>query len=254
MTTDAPSQLRQPGGRWLFGPIPDLFLGCGLLYVVVFAGFAVAGPELRALQPLFLVPLLLLVVSSPHYGATLLRVYEHRADRRRYAIFSVWATGAVAIAFVASVYSPLVGSAMLTVYLTWSPWHYTGQNFGLAMMFLRRRGVAVSEQGRRLLYASFLFSYLMLFVSLHQVLVPETTPAIASEFLEGAVVFKPLGLPATLGTQLFWALGMAYVFTSVGAAWVLSRRASIRDRWQRRGYGAWARPESISGRPRNCRH
>ena len=77
--------------RWLFGPLPDLFLGCGLLYMVTILVFAAAGPSIRALQPVYVVPLLILLVSMPHYGGTLVRVYEHRADRRSYVIFSVWA-------------------------------------------------------------------------------------------------------------------------------------------------------------------
>ena len=78
--------------KWLFGPTPDLMLGCGLGYLLLFCAFAVAGPELRPKQASYLFPLLILLFSIPHYGATLLRVYETRADRRAYWLFSVWAT------------------------------------------------------------------------------------------------------------------------------------------------------------------
>ena len=30
--------------RWLIGPLPDLLLGCGGLYLAVFVAFSVAGP------------------------------------------------------------------------------------------------------------------------------------------------------------------------------------------------------------------
>jgi hypothetical protein len=53
-------------------------------------------------MPDFLAPLLVLLFSTPHYGATILRVYEQRAERRRYAVFSVWATLAIAAWFVAA--------------------------------------------------------------------------------------------------------------------------------------------------------
>ena len=44
----------------------------------------------------------------------------------------------------------------------WSPWHYTGQNFGVLMMFLRRAGVDVSAEERRRLHLAFLASFIML--------------------------------------------------------------------------------------------
>ena len=85
----------QPPSRWLVGPVPDLGVGCGLLYVGLFGWFALVGAEARASIPSWLLPVLLLCLSTPHYGATLLRVYEQQADRRRYAFFAVWATLAV---------------------------------------------------------------------------------------------------------------------------------------------------------------
>ena len=35
---------------------------------------------------------------------------------------------------------------IFTLYVTWSPWHYTGQNFGLTMMFARRNGVGADRR------------------------------------------------------------------------------------------------------------
>jgi hypothetical protein len=77
MATAAP-----PAGRWLFGPAPDLLLGCGLLYVFIFALYALGGEGIRASEAPYLFPLLVLLFSTPHYGATLLRVYEQRSSRR----------------------------------------------------------------------------------------------------------------------------------------------------------------------------
>ena len=162
MTAGAPA--RSP---WLFGPLPDLVLGCGLGYAAIFAVFALAGPGLIANQPMVLAPLIALVLSGPHYGGTLLRVYEQRSDRRQYALFTVWATLAVVLLFAVSVHNLAFGAWLFTVYLTWSPWHYTGQNYGLCVMLLRRHGVDVSDRAKRLLYASFLSSFAITFLVLH---------------------------------------------------------------------------------------
>jgi len=153
--------------RWLFSPLADLVLGCGLAYAGVFVWMSLFGPGFIATNPLYYMPLVSLALSGPHYGATLLRVYERAADRRRYAFFAVWATLVVIVAFAVAVNNPFFGSLFFTLYVTWSPRHYTGQNYGLAVMFLRRRGLSFEPSAKRWLYASFITSYIMTFLVLH---------------------------------------------------------------------------------------
>jgi len=216
-------------GRWLFGPIPDLLLGCGLWYMAFFAFFAVAGPGLMEAQPRFLVPLLMVSLSLPHYGATLTRVYEHRNSRRRYAIFAVWATGALLAFFVVGLYDFFVGSLLLTIYLTWSPWHYTGQNYGLAVLFLRRAGAPVSPGVKKLLYASFVISYAMVFTAFHADRGTGALQYAASDFGEATIRFLPLGIPLPVTNLLFALLASAYVSVLVVLARTLLRSTSARD-------------------------
>jgi len=132
--------------RWLFGPVPDILIGCGVAYMAFFTALVFAGPQLRAVLPLGLLPLVSVFFGTPHYGATLLRVYEQRSERRAYAFFTVWMSLVVAALFVGGLYSAVLGSLLLSLYLTWSPWHYTGQNYGVALLFLRR---AASRSRRR---------------------------------------------------------------------------------------------------------
>jgi hypothetical protein len=40
----------------------------------------------------------------------------------------VWITLVIFAWFVAGQYVPIAGAALLTLYLTWSPWHYSGLN------------------------------------------------------------------------------------------------------------------------------
>src|SRR5512143_877805 len=108
--------------RWLFGPVPDVLLGCGVAYMAFFIALVFAGPELRAWLPMGLLPVVSVFFGTPHYGATLLRVYEQRAERRAYAFFTVWLTGVVALLYVGGLYSAALGSFLLSLYLTWSPW------------------------------------------------------------------------------------------------------------------------------------
>ena len=151
--------------RWLFGPGRDLFLGCGVGYAVVLVAFLVGGNELKAWAPMGLLAFVLLFTSVPHYGATLMRVYNERESRRRYAVFSVWISLVLLVAFAVACHWYELGSGLFTVYLNWSPWHYAGQNYGIALMFLHRRGVEVTPTAKKWLYSSFVLAFLLAFPS-----------------------------------------------------------------------------------------
>jgi tetratricopeptide (TPR) repeat protein len=222
-----PSPSRSPA-PWLFGPWPDLLLGCGVLYALLLAAFLVAGPELRQLQPGLVFPLLVLLVGTPHYGATLLRVYEQRRDRRAYVIFSLWATLAVIALFVGSLWIGPLASFFVTLYLTWSPWHYTGQNYGLSVMFLRRGGVALEPRTKRWIYASFLLSYALVFLILHTA--DATANDLPSGYGEVSARFHPLGIPRAFTGVAAPLLLAANVFALARAAFALrgaARRALL---------------------------
>jgi tetratricopeptide (TPR) repeat protein len=96
-------------------------------------------------------------------------------------------TAALALVAVLSHVWPAIIPWIFTLYLTWSPWHYTGQNFGLTMMFVRRNGVAPTDGERRRLYTAFLASYALLFISFHTG--PSSDPLIRS-----------LGIPVAIAT------------------------------------------------------
>ncbi len=214
-----------PASRWLFGPVPDLLLGCGVGYAMLLAFLCVFGTQVREGLAPGLLPLLTVLIGAPHYGATLLRVYARREDRRAYAIFSVWATLLLALIFVASTRSIWLGSLVLTVYITWSPWHYTGQNYGLAVMFLRRRGVALDVLTKRLLYSSFLLSYAATFLAIHtQAPGADYTPPL---YIADSYRVLSLGIPNIFGGPLFFGALGAYCVTLLLAVARLKRRASF---------------------------
>ena len=221
--------IRTPGrdSRWLFGPAADLSLGCGLLYAAFFVAQVVAGPELRSWLPLTLLPFLTLVLGSPHYGATLLRVYATRADRRRYFFFAVWVSLLVLVAFVVGLHVPFVGSLILTLYLSWSPWHYSAQNYGVAVLLLRRRGADVAPTTRRLLRASFVLSYILFLLSLHGA--GATTPQTAIANYEGSLYsLLSLGIPTGVRDPLMMLTVAAYLGCTAAAIGRLWRAGTLK--------------------------
>jgi len=191
---------------WLFGPLPDLLFGCGLIYAGFFVAQTLAGPQMRGWISLEFQPLLALLLGAPHYGATLLRIFERPEDRHRYQTFAIAVSVAAAAAFVLGLHWHVFGSLLVTLYLSWSPWHYSGQNYGVAVMFLRRRGVAVTPGIRRPLHASFVLSFLLVLVGLHGV----GSDALYSSAPEGGVAFRFVAIGVPFANQVFAGLAVAW--------------------------------------------
>jgi cytochrome c-type biogenesis protein CcmH/NrfG len=216
-------------GVWLYGRWTDLLIGGGLAYVLsIPVLFALSEATGTNQWPGAFVVLFALLVNGPHYGATIVRVYDAREDRRKYVFFAVYATIVVAALFVASSRNVWLASVLITAYLTWSPWHFSGQNYGLTLMFLRRRGIDVDPLTKRLVYASFVLSALLAILAIHGgyeglVFAPSTlhvanTPSILS--------FK---LPAVLAGLLKGGAVLGYLGCLGATAWRLRRRGRLGD-------------------------
>jgi tetratricopeptide (TPR) repeat protein len=156
----------EAAARWLYGPWVDLVIGCAAWSapLLLLTGSA-ATSGVRGWAVVFYA--LALAFNYPHYMATVYRAYHTRSEFARYRIFTLHLTALLSIVTLLTHVWSAVLPWIFTLYVTWSPWHYTGQNFGLLMMFARRNGVAPSDGERRRLYWSFLASYLLLFVSFH---------------------------------------------------------------------------------------
>lgn len=208
----------RPGQPWLYGPVPDLLFGCGALFAILSLAFGLGGGAIFKAVPVAVPALLVAFVSAPHYGATLLRVYDRRNDRRAYFVFSVVATAVIVALFGLSLFHHWTGSLLATIYLTWTGWHYTGQNFGIAMMFARRRQIALDPALRRWLYASFVLSYVLVFLVMHGQGEPVADPALEVRLI-------PLAIPPRIGAVAISFVGVAYVGTTAHALILLARRS-----------------------------
>ena len=186
---------------WLFGPGPDLLLGCGAAYLALVGFHAAFGESLAQSVP---GGVLILLFSLPHYGATLLRVYDSSADRSRYRFFALHSTLALVAVLAVSLHTALLGSLVLTLYLTWSPWHYTGQNYGIALMLLARRGVGVTPSTKRWIRVSFVASYGLAFLAMHGAQPGATYAPVI--YAGASIQMLPLGIPYGLAAALMVGL------------------------------------------------
>ena len=151
---------------WVYGPALDLIVGCGAWSapLLALAYFSMASST-RAWAIAFYA--LALLFNYPHYMATIYRAYHRAEDFHKYRIFTVHLTALLVLTLSLSHYWVRMLPWIFTIYLTWSPWHYSGQNYGLFMMFARRAGADPQKAERRALYGAFIVSYLILFLGFH---------------------------------------------------------------------------------------
>ena len=99
--------------------------------------------------------------NNPHYMATVYRAYRTPQDRAKYRVFTVWVSALLFFMVGVLLWKPALLPAVFTAYVLWSPWHYTGQNFGIAMMMARRNGVQPGRLDRNLIYLFFSASFVL---------------------------------------------------------------------------------------------
>jgi len=158
---------------------------------------------------------LALLFNYPHFMATVYRAYHTETEFTKYRIFTVHVALLLAVAGVlAHVWYPLL-PWIFTLYICWSPWHYTGQNFGLLMMFARRSGLCPTAAERRAIHLAFVASYVMLMLSFH------TGPS-------GDPMILSLGLPAKFTLPARAALAGFFMLASGWALTSLARRSAVR--------------------------
>jgi tetratricopeptide (TPR) repeat protein len=211
--TDTAEPVAAPAARWLYGPWTDLVVGCAAWSapLLLLSGRSMEV-DARGWAVVFYA--LALVFNYPHYMATVYRAYHTRSEFARYRIFTVHLTVLLALVAIVSHAWSAVVPWIFTLYVTWSPWHYTGQNFGLLMMYARRNGGAPSEGERRALYVSFLSSYLLLFIGFHTG--PSNDPLILS-----------LGIPALLSDFARLALLLVFAVPGLAALVLLAKRLPL---------------------------
>jgi len=201
-----------PPQPWIYRPWLDLLVGCGAWSAPLLLFTKYVSPN-SATAWSFAFYLLALLFNYPHFMATVYRAYHTYDEFTKYRHFTVHVAVLLACAgLIAHLWYPLL-PWIFTLYICWSPWHYSGQNFGLLMMFGRRAGLSPTEGERRALHLAFVASYLMLLFSFHTGKSPD--PLIIS-----------LGLPLKFTLPVRAMLGLFFVGASGWALAALGKRGS----------------------------
>ena len=211
---ESPLAIASKTAPWVYGPWVDLLAGCGAWSApLLLLAFSATTAYSRGWAVAFY--FLALLFNYPHFMATVYRAYHTHSEFHKYRFFTVHTALLLALAgVVAHFWYPLL-PWIFTLYICWSPWHYTGQNFGLLMMFARRSGLAPSSAERNAFHLSFIASFVLLMMSFH------TGPS-------GDPLILSLGLPARFTLPARAVLAAFFVAASGWALVSMARRSSLR--------------------------
>jgi tetratricopeptide (TPR) repeat protein len=198
---------------WIYHPWLDLLVGCGAWSAPLLAIALLMTPaHSHAWAMAFY--LLAIVFNYPHFMATIYRAYHTRADFDKYKFVTLHVTLLLVLTGIVMHASPRFFPWLFTLYICWSPWHYSGQNYGLLMMFARRSGAEITAGERRWLRSAFVASYLMLLGSFETG--GSTDPLILSLGLSPKFTF-PLRLAFGVAFLVFTFLGFRRLIRAMGA-------------------------------------
>jgi len=185
---------------WIYHSWLDMIVGCGAWSapLLLVSYLSVASNTLKWSIVFYA---LALFFNYPHYMATVYRAYHRSEDFHKYRIFTVHITLLVVVTAVLSHFWFKALPLLFTLYLSWSPWHYSGQNYGIFMMFARRAGAKPTDNVRQSIYAAFLLSYAILLLNFH-------TGASSDQ------LFLSLNIPGLVSSQFLMILALAFVACS----------------------------------------
>ncbi len=195
--------MKKSSSPWLFSAPVDLLIGCGgwslpLIFLTVWATNADAALLASAFY------FLTVFCNNPHYMATIYRAYGSGADFKKHRFFTVYVTVLLVVTVTIVHLFPAIFPWVLTLYLLWSPWHYSGQNFGVAMLLARRAGAQPDPQARQYLFLSYIVSYAVWVIAVQAIDTPDP----------GLIVFR---IPPEFTRLLLPFLSASFVVFTVAA-------------------------------------
>lgn len=146
-------------GRTFVHPAFDLCVIGGLLTLPVALFATLAGASAAVFLGLA-TPVILLLCNQAHFAASTVRLYT-KADSFRDLPFLTMGFPLVTFVVVGGVvaFADEIGRHVQALYLTWSPYHYAAQTFGLSTMYAYRSGCRLDARERWLLRGTCLLPF-----------------------------------------------------------------------------------------------
>lgn len=152
-------------GRCFVNPLFDYALIGGGLSLLVLAPFYWRGSGYLNWSPESLAVVLLLSTGA-HFAASTVRLYTKPDAATRWPFltlgFPLVTVGGLTVCIL---FPEAIGWHLFALYLTWSPFHYARQAFGLASMYCERSGCHLSPAEKRVLDGTCMLPFLYAFLA-----------------------------------------------------------------------------------------
>ncbi len=152
-------------GRAFLSPLLDLLtIGGGLTFPLALWLWW-DGASAAALVGLW-APVLVLLFNQAHFAASTVRLYTKPGAFQSFPFLTMaFPLVTLVLLSLCVLWADSIGSHLWDLYLTWSPFHYAAQTFGLASMYCFRSGCPLREGERRLLRAACLMPFFAAFLA-----------------------------------------------------------------------------------------
>lgn len=151
-------------GRSFVHPLFDyLVIGGGLSLVLT--GVVLADPRRGTIVDHATLPWFMLLSNSAHFASSTVRLYTKPGTRQALP-FLTTAFPLVTLGVLSAclLLAGSVGPHLQSLYLTWSPYHYAAQAYGLAVMYAYRSGCQLLPGDKRLLWWTSMLPFFYAFV------------------------------------------------------------------------------------------
>ena len=170
----------------------------GGLSLALYAVLWVIGARSRTSDVITLGATLVWVINYPHFSATSHRLYGSRDHIRQYPLTACVVPVLLLVGAIVSLRSPLgVAPYFVKFFQIWSPYHFSGQTFGLAMLYARRIPYQLSPVDRRLLRWFIYSTYLSLVATIETGI---------RQYQFYGVTFPTVGLPGWVAHVAWYAM------------------------------------------------
>ncbi len=146
------------------------------------------------------------IINYPHFSATSYRLYRSPANIRQYPLTAYAVPVLLMAGAILSLRSPgVVAPFFVKFFQIWSPYHFSGQTFGIGMLYARRTGVTVRPYERNALRWFIFSTYISLIATIE-------TGQRQYQFF--GVQYPALGIPPVISTVALvamYALGAAVI-------------------------------------------
>ena len=156
-------------GRTFVHPIFDyMLIGGGLSLVVVV--IVLTNPLGAQFVSAGAFPFFVLLSNATHFAASTVRLYTKPGTYQSLPYVTM-ALPLVALVLltVCMFAAGTLGPQLTSLYLTWSPFHYAAQAYGLAVMYCYRTGCLLSPTNKKLVWWASMLPFLYNFVSAQRV-------------------------------------------------------------------------------------